>query len=139
MNQKIDGFSQVGDSLRNICALALAGSEELMCLHLECAEVFFKRHSKQVRAALAQMDELQAPVQWPDGVHQGIEEANAVLRDTLVSAMDFQMKSFQLTQRIAGDAQKLFSSVLSEQLEAMQPADALGSGKTIFLRQAVAA
>jgi hypothetical protein len=141
MIQKVDGFIRVADSLRNLCSFALTGTEDLICLQLECAEVFFNRNSKQVRAALASMDNLQEPGQWPAGLHPGIEETNAMLRDTVVSAMDFQIKSFQLTHRVAGNMQKLLSSVIIEQLDALQPGDA-GSGvggKTIFLRQSAAA
>lgn len=141
MIQKVDSFSWVADSLRNLCSFALTGTEELICPQLECAEVFFNRNSKQVRAALASMDNLQEPRQWPAGVDLGIEETNVMLRDTVVSAMTFQMKSFQLTQRVAGNMQTLLFSVISEQLDAMQPGDAEGtvSGKTIFLRTSAAA
>lgn len=141
MNQKIDSFTQVADSARNFCSATLAGSEELICFQLECAEEFFNRNSRQLRVVLDQANELHAPEQWPNAVNKGIEGANALIRDTFVSAMDFQMKSFRLLQKMAADTQKLLSDAVSDQVAAMQPMNALSQriGKTIPLRQSAVA
>lgn len=141
MTQKFDSFTQIADSARNFCSATLSGSEELICFQLECAEEFINRNSRQWRAAMNQANELHAPEQWPDAVHKGIEETNALVRDTFVSAMDYQMKSFRLLQKMAADTQKLLSDTVSEQFAAMQPMNALSqrSGKTIPLRRSATA
>lgn len=139
MNQKIDGFTQAADSIRNICTFTLAGSEELLNLQLECAEEVINRNNKQLRAALKQIDAMQEPAQWPDAMHKGFEEANAMIRDALVSSIDYQMKSFKLTQKIATDMQKVLSEAISEQVAATQPMDTFGKRRAIYLRQSAAA
>jgi hypothetical protein len=139
MNQKIDGFTQAADSVRNICTFTLAGSEELLHLQLECAEDIFNRNNKQLRAALEQIDAMQDPGQWPDAMHKGFEEANAMIRDALASTIDYQMKSFKLTQKIATDMQKVLSEAISEQVAATQPMDTFGKRRAIYLRQSAAA
>ena len=131
MNQKIDGFTQAADSIRHICTFTLAGSEELLSLQLECAEEIFNRNNKQLRAALEQIDAMQEPAQWPDAMHKGFEEANAMIRDALVSTIDYQMKSFKLTQKIANDMQKVLSEAISEQVAATQPMDTFGKRRAI--------
>jgi hypothetical protein len=139
MNQKIDGFTQAADSIRNVCTFTLAGSEKLLYLQLECAEEFITRNNKQMRAALEQIGALQEPAQWPDAMHKGIEEANAMIRDALVSTIDYQTKSFKLTQKIAADLQKVLSEAISEQVATTQPMDTFGKRRAIFLRQSAAA
>jgi hypothetical protein len=139
MNQKIDGFTQAADSIRNICTFTLAGSEELLHLQLECAEEFINRNNKQLRAALEQIDAMQEPAQWQNAMHKGVEEANAMIRDALVSGIDYQMKSFKLTQKIAADMQKVLSEAVSEQVAATQPMDTFGKRRAIYLRQSAAA
>ena len=139
MNQKIDGFTQAADSIRNICTFTVAGSEKLLDLQLECAEEFITRNNKQMRAALEQIGALQEPAQWPDAMHKGIEEANAMIRDALVSTIDYQTKSFKLTQKIAADLQKVLSEAISEQVATTQSMDTFGKRRAIFLRQSAAA
>ena len=139
MNQKIDGFTQIADSTRSLCAFTLAGSEELISLQLECAEEIIKRNNKQLRAALDQVNELHEPAQWLAAMQKGVEEANASIRDTLVSSMDYQMKSFQLAQKMANDMQKVLSETISEQVAAIQPMDTFRKRRAIFLRQSAAA
>lgn len=141
MNHKFDSFSQVADSARKLCSASLAGSEELICFQLECAEEFFNRNCRQLRVALDQAGELHAPEQWPSAVHNGIEGANALFRDTFVSAIDYQMRSFRLLQKIAIDTQEMWSDSVSGQVAARQPIGASSprGGKTIPLRQSAAA
>lgn len=139
MNQKIDGFTQSADSLRNICTFTLAGSEELLSLQLEYAEKVINRNNKKMRTALEQINAMQELAQWPDAMHKGFEEANAMIHDALVSTIDYQMKSFKLTQKIANDMQKVLSEAISEQVAATQPMDTFGKRRAIYLRQSAAA
>ncbi len=114
MNQKIDGFGQVADSMRNLCSLVITGSGELICLQLDCADEFFKRNQNQMRAALNRMGGSPEATQWPDTMRRGVEEANAVMRENFVSAIDLQMKAFKLTQRISTDMQCMLSEALAK-------------------------
>lgn len=108
------------DFLRSLGATTLTDSQQMMSWHLEQAQEFIGRSSKQMRDTLSSLGALQKPENWQETLGQGLRNSLEIGRDYALSATSYQQESYARFQRQAIEAQKKFSESLVRQLAAFQ-------------------
>lgn len=139
MNEQFDQFSHSIDFFRNLGAVTLSGSQELIAWQLDSAQALIALGSQQLRTVLSDASAAQEPEQWSAAVPTGLRNAIQMTRDCLLAASDYQMNGLHLLQKQAAEAHQLLSESFSEQLPKIKliRADDKKSGKrtSIYFQQ----
>lgn len=115
------------DVLRNLSALSLAGSEELVRCQLNHTQALIARGSQQVKDAFAEVATAQTPVQLSNAMHTGVRNAIDIVRDCVAATSDYQSETLRMVQRQAVETQEILADTLqgfgaeSEEAPAARP------------------
>ena len=115
MNEQFEQFSHSIDFFRNLGAVTLSGSQELIAWQLDSAQALIALGSRQLRTVLSDAGATQEPEQWSAAVPAGLRNAIDMARDCVLAASDYQMEGLHLLQKQAAEARQLLSESLSEQ------------------------
>lgn len=139
MNPQLESFSRAFGLFQNLGAAALTGVEELMSFQLDQAQALIARGSKQLQTSLSEARNVGESGLSPEVVQQSTGSVNAILRDALISSMDYELEMFRLVQKQAAEAQQLVSETIYEQLATVESSTGKRTTKSSAFAQKLAA
>jgi hypothetical protein len=108
MSEQFDQFSHSVDVLRNLGAATLSISEEVVFWQLDNAQSFVALGSQQLRVVLSDARAAQESEQWSTTVQARLHSIIKHVRESLLTASNYQIEGLRLLQKQTTEAQNLF-------------------------------
>jgi hypothetical protein len=143
MIQQYDQFSKsIFDLFRNLGAVSLSSSQELITWQINSAEVLFSVGSKQLRTVLSDIGAAKEPDQWPEAVQAGLRNAIEMTRDSVVAVADCQLEGMRLLPKQVDETRRFFAesfSALAPKIDLVRSGDKKSNKTTTLYSQQKAA
>lgn len=110
MITQFETVSKNADIFRNLSALTIAGTEDLIKRQLETTEALVNRGSQQMKEAYEKAGSAQTPLEWSQAMQKNVNIAIETARDCMLATSKLQAENLRLIQEQTTEMQKLIAN-----------------------------